>query len=58
MDQLLFSDSHETSKSVEPFTSRQLSYIIDQNNSSYSSGQVQIDTSLTKVDSVDLKRIC
>jgi hypothetical protein len=44
-DQLLFADSHESQKSSEPFVSRQLSYIIDQNNGSYTSGQVQIDTS-------------
>ena len=46
--QLLYADSHETSQVAEPFVSRQLSYVIDQNNSSYTSAQVQIDTSLIK----------
>jgi hypothetical protein len=44
-DQLLFIDSNESQKVSEPFVSKQVCYIIDQNNSSYSSGQVQIDTS-------------
>jgi hypothetical protein len=44
-DELLFNDSYETSKTREPFVSRQMSYIVDQNNSSYTSGQVQLDTS-------------
>lgn len=45
MDQLLFSDSHESQKVTEPFSSRQMAYIVDQNNGSYQSGQILIDTS-------------
>lgn len=44
MDQLLFEQSTENQVTAEPFISRQVVYVIDQNNGNYS-GQIQLDTS-------------
>ena len=43
-DQLLYEQSNESQITSEPFVSRQVVYVIDQNNSNYS-GQIQLDTS-------------
>lgn len=43
-DQLLFETSNESQVTSEPFISRQVVYVIDQNNGNYS-GQIQLDTS-------------
>lgn len=43
-DQLLFETSNESQITTEPFISRQVVYVIDQNNGNYS-GQIQLDTS-------------
>lgn len=43
-DQLLFESSNDSQITSEPFISRQVVYVIDQNNGNYS-GQIQLDTS-------------
>ena len=43
-DQLLFEQSSDSQVTSEPFISRQVVYVIDQNNGNYS-GQIQLDTS-------------
>jgi hypothetical protein len=43
-DNLLYEQSNESQMTTEPFVSRQMVYVIDQNNGNYS-GQIQIDTS-------------
>lgn len=43
-DQYLFELSQESQMTSEPFVSRQLVYVIDQNNGAYN-GQIQLDTS-------------
>lgn len=44
-DTYIYEDSNETQLQLEPFVSRQVLYVNDQNNGSYSSGQIQLDTS-------------
>jgi len=44
-DTYIYEDSNETQLTLEPFVSRQVLYVNDQNNGSYSSGQIQLDTS-------------
>lgn len=44
-DQLLYEMSNDTVQETEPFVQKQMVYIIDQNNGSYNSNQVLIDTS-------------
>jgi len=44
-DQLLFQVSNESQATAEPFIQKSVVYITDQNNGSYSAGQVIIDTS-------------
>lgn len=43
-DNLLYEQSNESQMTTEPFVSRQMVYVIDQNNGNYS-GQIQLDTS-------------
>ena len=43
-DNLLYEQSTESQMSTEPFVSRQVVYVIDQNNGNYA-GQIQLDTS-------------
>jgi hypothetical protein len=43
-DNLLFEQSNESQLTTEPFISRQVVYVVDQNNGSYN-GQIQLDTS-------------
>jgi hypothetical protein len=43
-DNLLFEQSNESQMTTEPFVSRQVVYVVDQNNGAYN-GQIQLDTS-------------
>jgi hypothetical protein len=43
-DNLLFEQSNESQITTEPFVSRQVVYVVDQNNGAYN-GQIQLDTS-------------
>jgi len=43
-DNLLYEQSNESQMTTEPFVSRQVVYVVDQNNGAYN-GQIQLDTS-------------
>jgi hypothetical protein len=45
MDNFLYVTSNEGQTTAEPFVSKSVVYITDQNNGSYQSGQIQLDTS-------------
>lgn len=44
-DNLIYQLSAESQQTAEPFVNKTIPYVIDMNNQSYGSGQVQIDTS-------------